>query len=157
MDHQGLIPDLSLCFEVYGQADTYLNLISDSWVSVNAHYTAVGPFHIIDQVAIRASDGNNNCHNVLITTNNSCSASIDGVAVDSFSAAGLSVRRLSGRVRVSVPNCAREKLVMWIICQDSMLQTHDDTSDEIFQTTMIKFVVARGFNLQPKSHGILGL
>ena len=148
---QGLTPDLSLCYEVHGQANAYFNLITDSCVSVNAHYTAVNRLHVINQIAIRAVDETKTCRDILIDTNNACSAFVDGVAVDSFSAAGVSVRRFSERVRVSVPNCARVKLVMWVFCQNSSLGMGEEND-----ARMIKFVVARGFNLQPTSHGILG-
>lgn len=150
LDSQGLTPDVSLCYEVHGQANAYFNLISDSCVSVNAHYTAVSHLHVINQVAIRAVDETNTCHNILINTNDTCSAFVDGVSVNSFVTAGVSVRKFTERVRVSVPNCAKIKLVMWMFCQTDSLGMNKEAR-------LIKFVVARGFNLQPTSHGILGL
>ncbi len=152
-NNQEEIPELSLCYQVDGSADTYINLITDNCVSVNARYVSAGRFHIIKQIAIRAVDEDDTCHDILVDTDNACSASIDGVAVDGYTSAGISVRRFSERVRVTVPNCdQRVKLVMWVSCQEELLMGEIGE----FPVRMIKFVVARGFNLQPTSHGILG-
>ena len=62
------------------------------------------------------------------------------------------------RVRVSVPNCAHLSLVMWIICQNDTLRGYDIDDNLVHaRATMLKFVIARGFNLQERSHGLIGI
>lgn len=151
----GLSSALSLCYEVHGRSNEYFNLISDSCVSVNAHYFAAGPFNIINRIAIRAVDDSNVCRDILVDADNACSAEVDGTALDAFSAAGVSVKRNVERVRISVPNCNKQKLVMWVLCENGSLRSHD-SDGTVFEARMVKFVVARGFNLQETSHGIVG-
>lgn len=156
-DGLALNPTLSLCYEVHGRSNEYFNLISDQCVSVNAHYVAAGPFNVINRIAVRAVDERDRCQDILVDADNACSAEIDGIPVDVFSAAGVSVRRFAERVRISVPNCDKQQLVMWVICENGSLQSYNPESDGmVFQARMIKFVVARGFNLQETSHGIIG-
>ena len=135
----------------------YFNLISDRCVSVNAHFITVGPFNVINQVAVRAVDDGNTCRNILVDAENACSAAMDGASIDEYSQAGVSVRVFKERVRISVPNCDNQKLVMWVICEHGSLRLFGSDSDRtVYEARMIKFVVARGFNLQPTSHGIIG-
>ncbi|XP_064388219.1 uncharacterized protein LOC135336386 [Halichondria panicea] len=53
-----------------------------------------------------------------------------------------------------VPNCAHLSLVMWVFCQNSTLMAYDADDNPV--TVMMKFVIARGFNLQERSHGLIG-
>ena len=48
------------------------------------------------------------------------------------------------RVRISVPNCENVQLVMWIVCE------------EVRGEGMLRFIITRGVNLRPTSHGLLG-
>ena len=49
------------------------------------------------------------------------------------------------QVRLSVPNCESEQLVMWVLCE------------EINGQKMIDFVVSsRGINFSPSSRGLVG-
>ena len=54
------------------------------------------------------------------------------------------VRRYSNRVRVSVPKCDLVDLVMVVMVV------------EMRGENMIKFVIMRGVNLSPTSHGLVG-
>lgn len=153
----GLNSTPSLCYEVHGRSNEYFNLISDSCVSVNAHYAAAGPFNVIDRVAIRAIDNSGTCRDILVDADNACSAEVDGTSLDAFSDAGVSVRRFAERVRISIPNCDKQQLVMWVLCENGSLRSYNPDSDgTVFQARMVKLVVARGFNLQETSHGIIG-
>ena len=51
----------------------------------------------------------------------------------------------SERVRVGVANCNKEGVVIWVMC------------DVVRGQKMIDFVVSRGANLSPTSHGLLGM
>ena len=153
---------LNLCFEVHGDADATFNLVSDGCVSVNAHYGQVRPTesqNIIDAVYIRAVDNAGVCHNIAVDLNG-CSVSVDGTTLSSmYSSMGVSVRPYSNRVRVAVPNCQELDLVMWVICQSRTFWSSNlgpDGQEITFNAEMIKFVIARGLNLQETSHGILG-
>ena len=147
----------SLCYEVFGQTDSSFNLVSDTCVSVNAHY---GPMsnpedgNIIDRIGVRAvgMSQSSACHDISVELAG-CSASVkrssDDVLLEiaeggRYQEDGISIRGHRNRVRISVPNCDNVMLVMYIICE------HRQDQD------MIKFVISRGINLRPSSHGLIG-
>ena len=147
--------EYSLCYEVYGRTNTTLNLVSDTCVNVNARY---GPMNnpdegnIINAIGVRAKGlSDNSCHNIRVDLDG-CSANIDSpdgrsvslASMQSFDQDGISVRKYPRRVRIAAPNCENVMLVMWVICEN---RNNND---------MIKFVIARGVNLRPTSHGLLG-
>ena len=154
---------LNLCYEVHGEADAYFNLVSDGCVSVNAHYTQVRPTesqNIIDAVYVRAVDNEGACINVAVNLDG-CSASVNDAMLDDsrYTKMGVSVRRYTNRVRIAVPNCQELDLVMWVICERNTFwssQLDANGVEVTFEADMIKFVIARGFNLQETSHGIIG-
>ena len=149
--------EYSLCYEVFGRTNSTFNLVSDTCVSVNAHY---GPMdnpeegNIIDKVGVQAvgTSQTASCHNILVQLEG-CSASVHRSTENSsfeipiggkYDKDGVSVRRFSNRVRIAVPNCDNVMLVMYVICQKNVGQE------------MIKFVITRGLNLRPSSHGLIG-
>ena len=149
--------DYSLCYEVYGRTNATFNLVSDTCVTVNAHY---GPMNnleqgnIINKVGVQAvgSSQEKSCHNILVQLEG-CSASVqrsvDNSSLDiplggRYDEDGVTVRRFSNRVRIAVPNCENVMLVMYVICQ------------KVSDQEMIKFVITRGLNLRPSSHGLIG-
>ena len=142
---------VSLCYEVHGRSGQNFNFVSDLCVSVNAHYTVVDPsldINVIDQIGVRAVDSNNQCHNIVADVNG-CRAIVDGVErTSAYRMARISVRRFPNRIRIAVPNCEDQDLVMWVFCQTGTFGT--------IQSPMIRFVIARGFNLNESSHGIIG-
>ena len=148
--------EYSLCYEVFGRANSTLNLISDTCVNVNARY---GPLdnpwegNIIRAVGVRARGlSDNSCHNIRVDLEG-CSANIetpDGnsqslASMERFQSDGILVQKYPSRVRISAPNCENVMLVMWVICENK--NGHDS----------IKFVIARGLNLRPSSHGLIGM
>jgi predicted secreted protein len=142
--------ELSLCYEVHGRANSVFNLISDICVCVNAHYAPMiipSNGNIINQIGVVAEDSTGQCQRIQVNLTE-CAASVNGVSVTSYNQNGISVIRRSGfkfpRVRISVPNCENIDLVMWVVCEERSGQP------------MIKFVVARGHNLTPTSHGLIG-
>ena len=155
LDDLGFDQNLSLCYEVHGQSDKYFNLVSDICTSVSAHYLGVSSFNIIDEIGVRAIDNSRNCRDILVSKEGG--VTVDGQVVTRFSESGISVRKYQHHVRIAVPNCAHVDLVVWIICQNRTLTDYSDQGDAIrVSVTMMKFVIARGFNLQQSSHGILG-
>ena len=138
---------LSLCFEIHGISNRHFNFISDTCTSVNALYSPmIDPSHgnIVSKVGIAAVDSNGRCVDVAVDLDG-CAASLNGEAVQMMrSEAGVTIFRRRDRVRIGVPNCENLDLIMWVICQN------------ISGQPMIKFVVSRGYNLRPMSHGLLG-
>lgn len=139
---------LSLCYEIHGKANRYFNLISDTCTSVNALYSPmIDPNHgnIVSKVGIVAvGSSSSGCVEVAVNLDG-CSASLNGETVErARNEDGVTVFRHRKRVRIGVPNCENVDLIMWVICQNISAQP------------MIKFVVSRGYNLKPTSHGLLG-
>ena len=151
---------INLCFELHGDDGALLNLVSDSCVSVNARYARVRPeenINIVDRIYVRAVDSEGVCHNIEVSLDQ-CSASVDGVDVNEYSSAGVSVREFRERVRIVVPNCADIDLVMWVQCVDTTFWStvSTDENEVVFNARNIRFVIARGLDLTERSHGLLG-
>ena len=146
---------VSLCYEVHGEANENFNLVSDVCVSVNAHYARVRSdvdINVMDSIGIRAVDSTSQCHNIRVDLNG-CRAFLDGVEIAiSYRMGGIFVRKYSTRVRIAVPNCEDNDLVMWVFCQTGTFENGNMT----FDAQLFRFVIARGFNLAETSHGILG-
>ena len=139
----------NFCFEIHGKSDSFFNLVSDSCVSINAQYSGVaGGLNVISSIGIRAEGEDGLCRNVQVDLDG-CSASVGmGENLNSlngqlFSMGGISVKPGNDRVRVSVPNCDNLRLILWVICERGDID-------------MIRFQIARGLNLRPTSHGLLG-
>jgi len=140
----------NLCYEIHGKAGSSFNLVSDRCTSVNALYIPMNnpeAGNIIGAIGITAIDQDGVCHRIEARLENSCSAIVDGDPLPvrgSYVKAGIRVYRRTNRVRIAIPNCGNVDLVLWFICQNMEGQM------------MSKFVIARGVNLQPSSHGLVG-
>ena len=142
----------TLCYEVRGRANQAFNLVSDLCVNVNAYYAPMDEAelgNIMSEIGVRAATENNQCYNIRVNRDQ-CQAFVQGpdseeiLLEENMITEGLSVRLYNDRVRISAPNCRQVTLVMWIICESRGGQD------------MLKFVVSRGVNLRPTSHGLLG-
>ena len=150
----------SLCYEVRGEANTYLNLITDECTAVNAYYQEVitpstdYDLNIVTQIGVRAVGNSNMCWNIQVDLE-MCWATVNGEAILRNNFDGISVKRYNARrVRISVPNCADTMLVMWVMCKSTRVE--DPVTWEYFNVGFIRFVVMRGLNLNEHSHGIMG-
>ena len=137
---------MSLCYEIHGEPREHFNLISDTCVSVNALYSSmIDPSNgnIISKIGVLAEDSNGVCQEIEADLEG-CTARVNGTVVTMYNQDGIHVMRRTNRIRISVPNCESTDLVMWVTCEVQGEQP------------MIRFVVARGFNLRPTSHGLVG-
>ena len=137
---------VSLCYEVRGEANQTFNLITDTCVSVNALYSPMNKApdrNFISKIGVLAEDNNGECQQIEADFEG-CTARVDGQVQMMYNQDGVRVMRRTNRIRISVPNCENIDLVMWVICEVREGQS------------LIKFVVARGFNLRPTSHGLIG-
>ena len=149
--------EVSLCYEIHGDTGSYYNLISDSCTSVNAHYTAIQAgvrVNVIDAVYVSATDSADQCVKIQVNLEG-CLASVNNVTVNRYALNDVSVRKFTNRVRISVPNCASTKLVMYVMCQERPVVDPDDIN-VVINAKLIKYVVTRGLNLSPGSHGLIG-
>lgn len=142
----------SLCFEIHGQSGWYFNLVSDECTSVNARYEAANTtddWNVITEVGIKAVNTMGDCIDIRVTIENNCVPEISARGgqdiMQRYMEAGVSVSRRGRGVRVSVPNCANFQLVMWLTCM------------VVEGQGQMRFDIARGFNLRPTSHGLLGM
>ena len=139
--------ELSLCYEIHGSANEVFNLVSDQCVSISAEYVQSvnnENLNFIKRIGVLAVDNNGDCQRITVDSDG-CSASVDtltGSQVVPYNAAGVSVRKSGNHFRIAVPNCELQDLVVWVICES---------------TSALKFVIMRGFNLQPTSHGLVGM
>ena len=137
--------DEFMCYEVHGEAGKYFNLISDTCTSVNALFSALlteNRINTMKEIGVYARDTTNTCVQIEINYDG-CIGTIDGRVIQStYKQNGISIRPYSNRWRVSVPNCGSTQAVMWIFCEP--------------EPDMLRFRIARGNNLSPTSHGLLG-
>lgn len=149
IDQNPALAEACLCYEVHGRDNSTFNLLSDMCTSVNAHYTSMmNPVagNIISAIGVTAIDRNGACHEIGASINQ-CSVTVDGnpLAVgESYNNGGIMVIRYEGRVKIAVPNCGRQDLVLWFICKT------------VHNAVISEFIIARGVNLQPTSHGLVG-
>lgn len=145
-------PELSqatLCYTIDGRANRYFNLVSDKCVSVNAYYVPAQRaefFNVISKIGIAAVDSDGNIQNIEIDQEN-CSATVGTTQVTHeviYHSANITVRRRRNGYRIAVPNCEPRHLVIWVTCKS----TRD--------ADMLRFIIARGRNLMPTSHGLVG-
>lgn len=158
------VNDLSLCYEIHGKANEYFNFISDECTTVNAHFMqaeAAAFLNVIDEIAVVAQS-NGGCKRISVNVNG-CSARVNNMELPliggrrmPYDSDGVSVKAYPGRVRISVPNCADSKLVMWVFCQNQSMEDPFNDGQMLGPIPMIRYVVSRGLNLQEYSHGILG-
>lgn len=148
----------SLCYEIHGRVNTTFNLISDRCITVNGRYKSLSNAsegNVIESMGIKTVDNNGRCINIITSLGNQsgvCHVTVNRINIISRynEGAGVVVIKKAGLVRVSVPNCDREELVMWIMC-DVIISSNGRHSDG-----MIDFVINRGANLSPSSHGLVG-
>ena len=132
----------SLCYEIHGKAGKFFNLVSDTCLSVNAHFTATNQVrNRMSSIGIHTvPDGTQNCVDILI--NLTCIATVDGVDMgNQMVTGGIRIRRHGNQWRVSVPNCNRSSTVMWVSCLEQGL----------------RLIISRRSNLHSSSHGLLGV
>ena len=146
----------SLCYEVYGMADKYFNILSDQCVSVNAHYSevkkvghgATRPLHIIDEIAIRAVDNiTSQCIDVVIELNNhQCLVSVNGALLrhGHFSKGDMHISYSLTRAVVSISNCENGKIVFAV--QYKRLPTN-----------FLELEIENGQGITLSSHGLVGM
>ena len=135
---------LLLCYEIHGQPGQYYNLISDTCTYVNAFYVGQGSLNVIDAIGITTVDDAGNCVQIKVNLSASCMPYVEGVQRAQYGAYGVGVAKYRQKVRISVTNCKVQPLVMWVTCvEDSSYQT-------------LQFMVTRGLNLSPTSHGLIG-
>ena len=150
---------ISLCYEVHGDDDTYLNLVTDECASVNAHYfTATNALNFIDEIGVRAVDNIGTCKNIFVSLANNCSVNVDENTMTSgrYSSNGIVIRKYPNRVRISVPNCNELTLVMWVFCETRTVDAPYSPTGQ-FVGDMIEFMVMRGLNFgHRQAHGLLG-
>ena len=139
------VANSSLCYEIHGEAGKTFNLVSDTCTSINAEYVQGNDtdINIIGKVGVYAVDNDGDCQRITIDVVN-CRGTVGATVVTQASPymkAGIRVRKGRRHFRIAVPNCERQDLVSWVICE---------------QGDMLKFVITRGFNLRPTSHGLVG-
>ena len=150
----------SLCYEVHGEAGKFFNLVSDSCVSVNAHYSRAltNPnitLNIVDAIGVLAVSNDGTCVNISVGLEG-CEVTVNGAAITdrTYQSNGITIRVYRNRVRISVPNCDDQDLVMWVFCTSG--RTEDPFTWKYFSFDFIRFVVMRGLNLAEESHGLIG-
>ena len=146
----------SLCYEVYGMADKYFNILSDQCVSVNAHYSevkkvghgATRPLHIIDKIAIRAVDNvTSQCIDVVIEANNhTCLLSVNGAILrhGHFSKGDMHISYFLTRAVLSLSNCDNGKIVFAVQCKR-------------LPTNFLELEIENGEGITLSSHGLVGM
>ncbi|XP_065918054.1 uncharacterized protein [Dysidea avara] len=140
-----VVANTSLCYEIHGRPGVFLNLVSDQCVSINAEYmqsSGDSNLNNVGKVGIFAVDNNGDCQSITIDVMN-CVGTVGSTEVtqdSQYNVAGIRVRKGRRYFRIAVPNCERQDLISWVICEDG---------------DMLKFVITRGFNLSPTSHGLV--
>ena len=149
-------PTEALCYEVHGALDRYFNLISDSCLSVNTHFTSMpNPangnrmstigIHTVHSKDLVLDSGGSRCVNISIELQN-CSAFVnDELQIEDVGSIGEVQYRTypyKGQPQwyVVVPNCDGETTILSVTCQ----------------TDMLRLDVMRNLRSNASAHGLLG-
>ena len=84
---------------------------------------ASGRVNGMDSIGVRAVDNIGHCVNIGVDMNE-CAATVNGAPLPimgRYSSQGVIARSYKNRVRISFPNCAEITLVMWVICEQRIL------------------------------------
>ena len=145
------LQSIQLCFEIHGESGNHYNLVSDECTSVTAEYSqgvVDSSLNVITKMGVKTQGSNGTCHTIELDLGK-CSAYLDGIYINKTSTVsvnGITMTSRRQRVRVSVPNCDRNKrLTMWMICT----KRHGED--------MLELVVARADGLKPAAHGLIGM
>ena len=138
----------SLCYEVHGEEDKYFNLISDSCLSVNAHYSGsdpTKPLNSIDEIAAVAT--NNEGENLNITVDRHCNFRVnDDTDLRYFNDSGVMGVATGSSVAISTDNayCGGRFIVMAMECG-------------VDELGVLKFRVYRSLEIGDSTpHGLVG-
>ena len=152
---------INLCYEIHGRDGEYFNLVSDSCVSVNAHYMEAHQLlrnNIIDEITVLTVGLDRVCKNVSVSVSG-CRVSVDGTFISStYSSAGISIRIYENRIRITAPNCQDVDLVMWVFCKQTTLKGSPEQGEGNITVgvDVLHFVIIRGLNIRETTHGLLG-
>ena len=67
----------TLCYEIHGDNNVFLNLVSDRCFSINAHYdevTGASGRNIIDELTLRTGDLTGSCVDIFVSSDDDCQA-----------------------------------------------------------------------------------
>ena len=146
-----------LCYEIHGRPNQWFNLVTDECASVNAQYISITRgLNVINQITIRAIDDNSACRQIAVDIDG-CSIELDGTSVNTsrYNHDGIRIRQYPRRLRIVVPNCAEQSLIMWITCESRALV--DPFTSEVLNREILRFDVMRGLNFGHRdSHGLIG-
>ena len=134
----------ALCYGIPGSPNDSYNIISDTCISVNVHFTQHpdrNDENRISSIGIHAvtCDADTPCADIQIDLMN-CSARINNETIYGSKIIGkVSVTKIGNRWRVFV-NCNDSYYVMWITCKEDMLRFY------VYRCSSRNFI----------SHGLLG-
>ena len=147
-----------LCYTIYGQSNSYFNLLSDSCVSVNAHYIqrpiscpkGTQPLNVIDKIAVLTTDSLGQCTRIDVSlVGGECKAKIGSTLLDNrfnknHTFNSITIQSFKNLTQIVVPNCMNG-LVMEVHCE------------QINGVDMIRYQFQHGHVLPPTSHGLIGM
>lgn len=141
--------DMSLCYEIHGEAGAYFNYISGWCLSVNTHYIISNPDqplrNYINEITVVATNSLGENFNMSIDTE--CTVRVnEGSEVNYINTSGLVVQASSGVVVITTDNafCGSERLDMVVHCG-----VHSKYG-------LMEFHVHRNIVLNDSYHGLLG-
>ena len=139
----------ALCYEIRGHSNAIYNLVSDMCVSINGEFVQMPAprqhLNALGSVGMVAIDNAGQCLSLIVRHDGDCVASVNGQPVQtSYNRNGISIARSARHVHIKVPDCDHVDLTMWVMCQ------------RVEGYNMMKYVVTRGLNMHPTSHGLIG-
>ena len=113
---------LSLCYQVHGDGDTYYNLLTTPFTSVNGLWSSVDDsgLHLLTEIGVQTLSENGECHNILIQLED-CALTINNFTTNAylhFISRGVNVTRVDDRVIViNVSDGSRDDFVIEVECE----------------------------------------
>ena len=152
---------VSLCYQIHGDGNTYYNLLTTEYTSVNGLWSGItDSLNLLTRIGVQAISTTGQCHRILVDLNQ-CAVTIDGV---SHTTDGVHLNDLVGGVLVSrhddrvilmrFPNGGLHELQLEVECETrTMFSDGQPVSTQMLRLRIIRTLDTPFEN----ANGLIGL
>ena len=150
---------VALCYQIHGDANTYYNILTTPYTSVNGFWSGITEsLNLLTKIGVQAISSSGACQSVLVELEG-CAVTINGDRLTTdfhrnFPADGVFFSRQEGVVNMRVPNGDQEDLQLMVECETrTMFNDGESVSIPMLRLTIIRTLTAPSGT----SNGLIGL
>ena len=147
---------VSLCYQIHGDGNTYYNLLTTEYTSVNGLWSGItDSLNLLTKIGVQAISTTGQCHRILVDLNQ-CAVSIDGDLFTSDFQTNLTtedlIERNNNEILITLTN-GDHPLRLEVECKTRTVFNGEDN----VTASMLQLKVIRARNdLNSFSHGLMG-